>query len=587
MRDHSREPGSAAPLGDVDDLIGRVYDVALDPLSYEQLVDRWNALVMAGQPDAPSGGPLMDDPAIFDHFDRAGAVLDRVASAPQGDEVGLLLEQFDNVAALVLDRHLSVAGLNAAAASALGLSKGARLSTAAIEPQDRIALSRQVARMLEGDGTQPSVFRVRAADEGRFIVFHMRRRQVLGQPMVVAVTSHLSWPEGFGRMLSEAFGLSQAETEVVRLLIDCASQKEIAETRGRSVETVRAQVKAIMAKTETRSQVELVRVILSMMDIAGVTQERRPSAATDPLDDGQLDSAPFQRLIGPDGRRLDYLVLGDPEGRPAIYLHSGYGLTRWPAPAERALRSAGIALVVPVRAGYGESDPAPRRGSYAWQVARDVISLMDHLGIETAPVISHEGDVQFAFQIVQDFPGRVRAVLPCGACLPLTRPEQIARMNKWHRMIMGGARYTPKLLPFMIKAGFHLARKGGRRAFLHAVMGECAADMALLQDPAFLEAMVVGSHVALNDTHTAHDAMSRNVLEQARVDWAQAVLAARDQSVPVHMISGAQDVQVPPATLDEFRQDYPWITFHVYEDAGQLVLFAKWREVLDILRPYL
>lgn len=587
MGDHDAAEPARTPSGDVDDLIGRVYDVALDPLSYEQLVDRWNDLVMPGAEAGPARAPMMDDPAIFGHFERAGAVLDRVASAPTGDAVALLLDHLDSVAALVIDRHLRVAGLNPAAAHALGLRADAALSEATIDAQDRAALSRKVARMLEDTGSAPSVFRVRAADAGRFIVFHMRRRMVAGAPMVVAVTAHLHWPDGFDRMLSEAFGLSTAETEVVRLLIDCASVREIAEKRGRSVETIRAQVKAIMAKTETRGQVELVRLVLSMMDIAGVAAGREADSGDDLTCEGQLRSVPFQRLVGPDGRRLEYLVLGDPAGRPAVYLHSAYGLTRWPAQAERALRARQIALIVPVRAGYGGSDSAPRSLPYSRQVVRDMLALLDHLGVERAPVISHEGDAQFAFWMAHGFPDRVSAIIPCGAFLPLTRPEQIARMNKWHRMILGGARYTPKLLPFMIKAGFHLARKGGRRAFLHAVLGEAAADVALLSDPDFLEAMVTGSHVALNDTHTAHDAMSRNVLEQARIDWTEAVHAARYHEIPVHMVNGAQDVQCPAATLQEFAQDYPWIDFHVHEDAGQLVLFAKWPEVLNLLEPYL
>lgn len=587
MRDHDKAEAVAAPSGDMDDLIGRVYDVALDPLSYEHLVDRWNDLVMSGADVGLARAPLMDDPAIFGHFDRAGTVLDQVARVPQGDEVTLLLDQLDSVAALVIDRHLRVAGLNPAAAGALGLRTGASLAEARIDAQDRAALSRRVARMLEDADSAASVFRVRAADAGRFIVFHMRRRMVAGAPMVVAVTAHLHWPDGFGRMLSEAFGLSMAETEVVRLLIDCASVKEIAETRGRSIETIRAQVKAIMAKTETRGQVELVRLVLSMMDMAGVAADREAVVGGDPAQEGRLASVPFQRFVAADGRRLEYMVLGDPAGRPAVYLHSAYGLARWPAQAERALRDGQIALIVPVRAGYGGSDPAPRSGTYAGQVVRDIVALMDHLGVESAPVISHEGDAQFAFWLVHDCPERVRALIPCGAFLPLTRPEQIARMNKWHRMIMGGARYTPKLLPFMIKAGFHLARKGGRRAFLHAVLGEAEADVALLSEPDFLEAMVTGSHVALNDTHTAHDAMSRNVLEQARVDWTRAVRATQTHAIPVHMVNGAQDVQSPPETLAEFRQDYPWINFHIHEDAGQLVLFAKWPEVLALLRPFL
>ncbi|MDF1716816.1 MAG: hypothetical protein P1U75_09130, partial [Antarcticimicrobium sp.] len=153
-------------MGVVDELIGRVYDVALDPLSYEQFVDRWNDLVMPETEAGSVRAALMDDPAIFGHFDRAAAVLDRVASAPAGDAVSLVLDHLNSVAALGIDRHLRVAGLNPAAAAALGLRAGAPLSEAGIETQDRAALSRQVARMLEDADSAPSVFRVRAADEG-------------------------------------------------------------------------------------------------------------------------------------------------------------------------------------------------------------------------------------------------------------------------------------------------------------------------------------------------------------------------------------------------------------------------------------
>lgn len=44
--------------------------------------------------------------------------------------------------------------------------------------------------------------------------------------------------------------------------------KDIAEARGRSAETVRTQLRSILAKTETHSQSELVRVVLGLMDVA-------------------------------------------------------------------------------------------------------------------------------------------------------------------------------------------------------------------------------------------------------------------------------------------------------------------------------
>ena len=57
--------------------------------------------------------------------------------------------------------------------------------------------------------------------------------------------------------------------------------------------------------------------------------------------------------------------------------------------------------------------------------------------------------------------------------------------------------------------------------------------------------------------------------------------------VPLILMNGLQDPQVPPETLAEFRRDYPWIEFDVFPDAGQLLFFAKWPQVLDRLAPFL
>ena len=36
-------------------------------------------------------------------------------------------------------------------------------------------------------------------------------------------------------------------------------------------------------------------------------------------------------------------------------------------------------------------------------------------------------------------------------------------MDKWQRFILANARYAPKVLPFLVQAGFSLARKLGKR----------------------------------------------------------------------------------------------------------------------------
>ena len=52
-------------------------------------------------------------------------------------------------------------------------------------------------------------------------------------------------------------------------------------------------------------------------------------------------------------------------------------------------------------------------------------------------------------------------------------------------------------------------------------------------------------------------------------------------------MNGAQDPQVPLATFEEFRRDYDWIEFHLFENVGQLAFFRHWRDVLDRLTPLL
>ena len=168
----------------------------------------------------------------------------------------------------------------------------------------------------------------------------------------------------------------------------------------------------------------------------------------------------------------------------------------------------------------------------------------------------------------------------------MTRREQFERMEKWHRFILAGAKYTPHLLPFMVKAGFLLARKIGKRGFVHAVYGNCPADVATFEDPEVFEAMVTGSETALSDNHSAHDAFSRMLLGRQREDWSAEVEALRGH-LPVTFINGAEDPQVPLATLQEFQRDHDWIKYHVHDDSGQLVFFRHWRSVLDELSDYL
>ncbi len=572
------------------DVIDRLYEVAVDPIRYEDLLDQWETMISPYRCAQEYETPISFSAIDFEtHFSRASRLLDRIDSAQpfaNGTEQGLLAP-FERSAAFTIRRDLTIGTCNPPAMATLGLGPGDPLDRLPLDRGETDALRDQVQRMLDANTDTPGMFRARIDAKTRLIVIQLRViRPEYGAPFVVAVTSELIWPDGFNAFLKSVFDLTEAETEILRALSECHSIRDIAETRGRSVETVRAQIKSLQAKTETRSQSELVRLTLSTMDMATFTQDAASHAPGESKGFKTLEPRPFETLTLRDGRRFDYLTLGDPDGRPCLFGPQDYGLTRWPASAEAEATHRGIKVIVPVRAGFGASTPLPRDAVLADVISDDYAQLLDHLGIARLPLISLGGDFFFSVHFHARHPDRVSALIACAGILPLTRAAQYERMQKWHRFILAGARYTPHLLPFMVKAGFALARKLGKRAFLHAVYGNCPADIDTFEDPEVFEAMVVGSEVSLSRTHIAHAAFSAEVIEQETTDWRPAVEFARDR-VPVHFLNGLKDPQTHRDTLHELMQDYPWIEYSTYEDAGQLIFFLHWRDVLDILEKHL
>lgn len=585
----AEEPGSGNPNALAQEAIDRIYEVAVDPTRYEELLDHWETMISPYRRKQGLDTPISLAAIDFEaHFRRASTVLDSIASGdPDDGSPADLVAQFDSSASFAIRADHSIIAANPPAQAAFGIRAGQPLSSLDLHTEDLSALTDQITRMLTANQQKPTLFRARLKGAPRLVIMQLRALSpAASDPFVVAVTSELIWPAEFDSFLETVFGLTKAETQVLRALSECHSVSDIATMRNRSIDTVRAQLKSLMAKTETRSQAELIRLTISTMDIATFTQDAAASAEPAQSKGFQsLEPRPYQSLTLPDGRRFDYLILGDPNGRPCFFGPQDYGLTRWPASAEAEAKRRGLRVIVPVRAGFGHSTALPAGSKLSEMITQDYAHLLDHLGVETCPFLSIGGDVFFSVHFQNRYPERVSAIIACAGILPLTRPEQYERMHKWHRFILAGARYTPHLLPFMVKAGFALARKLGKRRFVHAVYGDSPSDVATFENPEVFEAMVVGSEVSLSKDFTADAAFAAEVIEQERTDWSGAV--AQVQGVcPLVFINGMQDPQTPPETLAEFQQDYPWIRFETYEKAGQLIFFLKWKETLDILEEF-
>ena len=80
---------------------------------------------------------------------------------------------------------------------------------------------------------------------------------------MILVTDPERYPEPDGARLERLYRLRPAEIAVVRLLVRHRTRREIAAEVNISINTVRFHLKQLFAKTGTRRQSELVRLLLA------------------------------------------------------------------------------------------------------------------------------------------------------------------------------------------------------------------------------------------------------------------------------------------------------------------------------------
>lgn len=563
------------------EIIDHIYDVALDPARYEQLLDVWEKRIgplrHLAEGDAEPIA-LASDPDIVQHASRASEFLSRIR---EPDEETWQIRLAGEVAAAFCvhtDGH--IVETNQAASNLFSIVRGSHVSALRLNDGEANQLM-QAIRLAAGKTGRASLLRFSAGTSGRAVIFHVGQVKTAGgEALAIIRTSQLGWPETLSALMQEAFRLTEAELEIVRGLVEGKDIKAICTERKRSIETVRTQIRSILAKTETRSQTELIRITLGLMDVVGQPTDGVPPR---PATGHKLQPIPFQTMLQPGGRRYDWIEFGAPQGRPCLFLPIDYGLIRWPASAQSEAERRGIRVIVPVRAGYGHSGPLPPRADYAGETAADMARLLDHLGVAKAAVLPLGADVRYAMRLAIARPELVTGILACAGTLPISTAAQYDRMGKWHKFILANARYAPLILPFLVRAGFSLARRIGKEQFLNSVNAGSSADIRTFADPEVREAMLLGSEVSLSDWHIAHEAFSRECID-SETDWSETI---RKCPVPVRMLQGGQDPQSPKATIEELIPVFPQLDISIIDDAGQLLFFQEWPRALDELEKFL
>ena len=109
-----------------------------------------------------------------------------------------------------------------------------------------------------------------------------------------------------------------------------------------------------------------------------------------------------------DGRRLCFDDVGDPDGRPVLYVHGTPDSRRARHPDDTAAAALGVRLIAVDRPGAGGSDPHPAGtvGSFA----DDAAALAAHLGITRWGVLAWSAGALFGLAVAARHPALVDRV---------------------------------------------------------------------------------------------------------------------------------------------------------------------------------
>ena len=126
------------------------------------------------------------------------------------------------------------------------------------------------------------------------------------------------------------------------------------------------------------------------------------AASAAPVDQKTWTSLKREVLL-PNGVRLSYVELGDPQGEPLLLLHGYTDSSRaWSLLVPYLSR---YRMLIPDQRGHGASD-APECCYSQSQFASDAVQFLDAMGIRRASVAGHSMGSMVAMTMAAEYPNR-------------------------------------------------------------------------------------------------------------------------------------------------------------------------------------
>ena len=383
--------------------------------------------------------------------------------------------------------------------------------------------------------------------------------------------SYIEWSKELLEQIGTALQLSNSEIEILEGYLYKRSQKEIAQQRERSLETVKVQSKSILRKARASKMSEVVQLAAGIAYLYRLDPVERmgPSA-----DEWITPKTGLRYCRRKDGSKFGWYKIGSGQ-IPILFVH---GLVQGPffsGNFARKMSDAGFHLLCPSRPGFGYSDPSLSRESYTTTVVEDALTLLESEKIESCVVMNQQGGTNHSFRIANALGSRCLGLYLVDSGVP-TSPEDLEHIERNSRILAGAAMRAPSLLKMVTGIGRRVYRKRGARALLELPFGNCPYDLATLDNADMFRLQAFG---VFHVTQQSSEIWVREGMPMMN-DWSDEFQAYNGRQ---YWLQGALSTIMEIGVIQRYlkRCASPNIEMNVLPDAGNTLYYTHEDEIIE------
>ncbi|WP_419913748.1 alpha/beta fold hydrolase [Hoeflea sp.] len=553
----SEPPDSETTSGDLQ-VISSGYRFVSDDKAFADCILAWARKI--AEAEAASETPSFDEESLVrDYIGGVQGLLDKLIDPNEVNPIDEAVNQVD-AAAMVITPAGFVASANAEARGRFHAAQG---QVNRLEWLDPVSFSdfnevRDGAKVL----TDQKNAVVRTIDErnGRGLAeVYTLPAEGLGHHYIVIRALETRWAPAVEAILKDAFNMTTAEREVSRALYETRDTAHIARIRSTTPQTIRTQIRTILRKTETTSQVDLIRLIGLLNARASHSQSNNQVSWHDPWGN-------YRILQQPDGKRIALTWTGAEKGVPALIVHGaaqGYVLGEQ---VENRLKRAGVRLYAVIRPGFGDSDSCPDT-DFLSQHADAIEWSMSRLGLDGVPAIGIGNGSAALFYLAARRPGLFSRLMVTGLLKPYSNGS-IGRFSPTQKVMINLLRYAPRASETLARVCYRYVQQKGVDWYLAHGWNDVPKVLQTFERTEIMPFIRKACELTLT-------ANVVDYLREMKIQWDMDPQILEAVTCPVEHLHGTHDRSVTAAEAAELAAKLPNFSSEEVPDAGYFLPYEK------------